>query len=60
MSTPTWDPWDPDTLARCEDCGMKLVRVTDEEGLQTHLGHKLHDLDRLTILEFLKIAVGVL
>jgi len=61
MSTPeTWDPWDPDTLGRCVDCGGKLVRITDERGLEAHLGHKLHDVGRVSLWEFLKIFVGVL
>lgn len=63
MSTPdtaTWDPWDPETLARCESCGGKLVRVADEAGLRLHVGHRLHDIQRLTLWEFFKVWVGVL
>jgi len=47
-------------MARCESCGGKLVRVTDEAGLRLHMGHRLHDIERLSLWEFFKVWVGVL
>lgn len=37
-----------------------MVRVTDEAGLRLHVGHRLHDIDRVSLWEFFKILVGVL
>lgn len=54
MSTPKWDP---ERFGRCENCGGKLVPDTKWD---QHLGHRLHDVHRVSLWEWLRILVGAL
>jgi len=57
MSTPEYAKWDPDNLRRCEACGGRLIRVS-EEAMRAHLGHRWHEVGRITVPEFLWIWLG--
>lgn len=47
-------------LRRCETCGWKLIRTDTQAELKKHLGHRLRGPRDYSILEYLKIKLGVL
>lgn len=49
----------------CEACGWALVRVGPEgakaeKSMRGHLGHRLHTVSRMTLVEYVKVLAGAL